>query len=81
MHCSVLITLMSHSFGVESLPVTICSSAGFLSFFLNIKSPSARDKARLPSIRRNYLMGGRKEGGVASATSLSQRQDMSCGPK
>lgn len=30
------------------IPVTICSSADFLSFFLKQKSPSARDKAKLP---------------------------------
>ena len=32
----------------QGLPVTICSSAGLLSFFLKQKSPNALDKARLP---------------------------------
>ena len=32
-----------------TVPVTICSSADFLSFFLKQKSPSALDKAKLPT--------------------------------
>jgi len=34
--------------GVSLLPVTICSCGGLRSFRLNIKSPRARDSARLP---------------------------------
>lgn len=34
------------------LPVTICSSGGFFSFFLKTKSPNARERARLP--KTNY---------------------------
>lgn len=38
-------------FRERDLPVTICSSGFFLSFFLNTKSPKALDKARLPARR------------------------------
>ena len=42
--------------------MTICSSADFLSFFLNTKSPSARLKAKLPfSVKYARIMyGGQK---------------------
>ena len=33
--------------------MTICSSADLLSFFLKMKSPSARDRAKLPFTRLN----------------------------
>ena len=37
------------------LPVTICSSAGFLSFFLKQKSPRALDNAKLPANKSNRV--------------------------